>query len=85
LFQTNVNNLDSPTQHFGQTMQSESFRDELELKRESDSKLKVSNDEMKNDPFRFADDSDVETESETRLVFRFQLFFKRYYYSLFLI
>ena len=57
-------------------MQSESFRDELELKRESDSKLKVSTDEMKNDPFRFADDSDVETESETRLVFRFQLFFR---------
>jgi hypothetical protein len=79
LFQTNVNNLDSLTQHSGQTMQSESFRDEIELKRESDSKLKVSTDEMKNDPFRFADDSDVETESETRLVFRFHLFFKLLY------
>jgi hypothetical protein len=57
-------------------MQSESLKDEIELKRESDSKLKVLTDEMKNDPFRFADDSDVETESETRLVFRFKLFFR---------
>ena len=41
-----------------------------EIKNESELKSKVSFEEIeiKNDPFRFADDSDVETESETRFV-----------------